>query len=470
MSEQRHTKVLRLEILKPTDGLSWKELAQLLRDVRYRVFRLGNLAVSEAYLAYHLHRTGRQDVLPKQTIGQLNKTLRSYLEREKAFDGKTQERICKDGALPSYVCDALAKYKIGALRSRKKWADVLRGKAALPTFRLDMAIPIRCDKLGYRRLERTENGDVALELMCCRTPYPRVVLKTAQLDGGPRAVLERLLDNPDQKLEGYRQRCFEVKEDTQSRKWWVNVSYDLPAQQPQRRADVIVGVDVGVSVPLYAALSNGHARLGRRQLGSLGARIRSLQRQVMARRRSIQRGGSAMTTAETARSGHGVTRRLLPTEKLQGRVDHAYQTLNHQLSWAVVKFARDHGAGVIQMEDLSGLQERLRGTFIWANWRYRQLQDFMKYKAEEAGIELRFVRAAYTSRRCSKCGFIHMGFDRTIRDAAGQPGRVTPFLCPECDFKADPDYNAARNLATLDIAALIKAQCAKQGLELPAAL
>ena len=46
---KRITKVLKLEILKPAGEMKWAQLAKLLRDARYRVFRLANLAVSEAY-------------------------------------------------------------------------------------------------------------------------------------------------------------------------------------------------------------------------------------------------------------------------------------------------------------------------------------------------------------------------------------------------------------------------------------
>lgn len=71
MSEKRFAKVLKLQILKPAGSTTWKELAQLLRDARYRTFRLANLAVSENYLAFHLFRTGRAAEFKRATIGQL---------------------------------------------------------------------------------------------------------------------------------------------------------------------------------------------------------------------------------------------------------------------------------------------------------------------------------------------------------------------------------------------------------------
>ena len=178
-------------------------------------------------------------------------------------------------------------------------------------------------------------------------------------------------------------------------------------------------------------------------------------------------GGRSSLSEMTARSGHGRKRRLRSIEQLRGRVNNAYTTLNHQISKSVVSFAVSHGAGVIQIEDLSGLREELTGTFLGARWRYHQLEEFLEYKAREAGIELRRVNPRFTSRRCSQCGLIHDAFTREFRDANRREGMLKRFECPECGYQADPDYNAARNLATLDIAEVIRQQCAKQGIAYP---
>jgi IS605 OrfB family transposase len=464
MAANRITKVIRLRVLKPANSMSWRELGQMLRDVRYRVSRLANLTVIEAYLNFHLWRTGQSEQFTTAKASQLNRRLRDML-RDEGVKEEVLDRYSKSGALPASVVDALSQYKIKALTSKNKWRDVVRGTAALPTFRANMAIPFRCDKSGYRRLEQTDRGDVELDLMICLAPYPRVVLQTGGLGGGARAILDRLLENTGQSPEGYRQRCFELKEDERTRKWWLYITYDFPAPAPPALSTQrVVGVDLGVACPLYAAINNGHARLGWRHFQALGARIASLQRQVIARRRQVLRGGKSSLAESTARAGHGRRRRLRPIAALDGRIEKAYTTLNHQLSAAVVRFARDHGAGVIQIENLEGLRERLVGTYLGQRWRYHQLQQFLTYKAEEAGIEVRRVDPTYTSRRCSECGYIHLEFDRAHRDAQREPGRRVEFVCPKCEYKADADYNAARNLATIDIEAVIRQQCEAQGI------
>ena len=47
VAKKRHAEVLKLEILKPANEMSWSELGKLLRNVRRRVYRLANLTMSE---------------------------------------------------------------------------------------------------------------------------------------------------------------------------------------------------------------------------------------------------------------------------------------------------------------------------------------------------------------------------------------------------------------------------------------
>ncbi len=458
-AQKRLTKVLKLKIIKPVDG-SWDTLGALLSDVRYRVYRLANLAISEHYLCFHRRRIDPKDASRPATIGKLNARLHELLTQEAALspkgaakkDARPYAPYGKNLALPDTVAGALAQYKLRALTG-KKWADVMRGHAALPSFRLEMAIPVRCDKPTHRRLVRNPaTGDLELELMVCRKPYPKVVIGDRKIGDRAKAVLERLLENKSNSEDGYRQRVFEIKQQVSTNEWFLYVTYDFPADPPVRLDPAkVVGVDIGFHCPLYAAIGHGHARLGWRAFASLAARVRALRGRVIARRRDIQRGGAVAISGELARSGHGRRRKLLATEKLEGRIDDAYTTLNHQISAAVVRFALDNGAGLIQMENLEGLKNELSGTFLGQAWRYHQLQTFIEKKAAEKGVEVRRVNPRYTSRRCSECGFIHSAFTREFRDEHGRKGKAARFECPQCGFKADADYNAARNLAVLDI-------------------
>jgi len=462
---RRHVKVLKLQILKPVSGESWTELGALLRDARYRTFRLANLIVSEAYLNFHLFRTGKTEEFKTRNSNALNRELRAMLAEEGVSE-EALNRFSRTGAVPDVICGALSHYKTRGLIGKAKWQQVVRGNASLPVFRNDMAIPVRCDKANMRRLEKTESGELELDLAVCQKPYPRLCLATGKANDGQRVILERLLANTAQSPTGYRQRCFEIKQDRNAPHWWLFVTYDLPAIETPLRDDVVVGVDIGYACPIFAAINNGHARLGWRQFAGVAARVKSLQSQTMARRRQMLQGGKSSLVADTSRAGHGRRRRLRPIECLEGRINNAYTTLNHQLSKSIVEFALQYGARTIQIEKLDGLQEKLSGTFLGQRWRYHQLQQFIKYKADESGIAVREVNAKFTSQRCSKCGQINREFNREFRDSNRCNGFTARFQCPACEFVADADYNAARNLATVDIEAKIRQQCQAQNIAL----
>jgi len=70
-------------------------------------------------------------------------------------------------------------------------------------------------------------------------------------------------------------------------------------------------------------------------------------------------------------------------------------------------------------------------------WAFRRLYEYVEYKAEMLDIGIEQVSPAYTSRRCSKCGFTH----ETNRRSKHQ------FVCQKCDYELNADYNASKNIA-----------------------
>ena len=71
------------------------------------------------------------------------------------------------------------------------------------------------------------------------------------------------------------------------------------------------------------------------------------------------------------------------------------------------------------------------------NWAFFQLGSFVIYKAKEAGIAVYFVEPRHTSQTCSACGHC---------DQANRKSQSN-FLCLQCGFQTNADYNAARNIA-----------------------
>ena len=116
--------------------------------------------------------------------------------------------------------------------------------------------------------------------------------------------------------------------------------------------------------------------------------------------------------------------------------------VNHQISKHIVETAKRTGTG-IALENLTGIRARVRHRkpqrSTLNSWSFRQLGDFIAYKAEQAGVPLMWVNPAYTSQTCSECGH---------RDKRNRTNQET-FTCRRCGIILNADYNAAINIAAL---------------------
>ena len=79
-----------------------------------------------------------------------------------------------------------------------------------------------------------------------------------------------------------------------------------------------------------------------------------------------------------------------------------------------------------------------------SNWAFRQLREYISYKAALASVRVVFVDPRNTSRTCSACGFC----DKRNRKTQSH------FQCLSCGFVAVADVNAATNIADRAIVSL----------------
>ena len=78
------------------------------------------------------------------------------------------------------------------------------------------------------------------------------------------------------------------------------------------------------------------------------------------------------------------------------------------------------------------------------SWSFAQLYSFLEYKAEARGIEVVKVDPRHTSQTCSRCGYQHRSNRRS----------QSLFLCRQCGYQLNADYNAAKNIREKYIASL----------------
>ncbi len=194
--------------------------------------------------------------------------------------------------------------------------------------------------------------------------------------------------------------------------WYFHLVLELPEVPPVADGGVL-GVDVGENN--LAATSSGKV------FG--GGKLRDERDRYLAHRRRLQSNGS-----------RAAKRKL---RVLSGRERRHVEHVNHEVSKAIVQEAHRLHSQEIRMEDLTHIRDRIKaGKRVRARlhrWAFRQLQDFVAYKAEALGISVVYVNPAYTSQTCSVCG------------AMGRRDKHR-FSC-SCGNRRHADVNASVNIA-----------------------
>ncbi|MEA5388544.1 transposase [Haloarculaceae archaeon H-GB11] len=148
------------------------------------------------------------------------------------------------------------------------------------------------------------------------------------------------------------------------------------------------------------------------------------------RRREFEKTRGSMHQTGT-RSAH------LSIQSMNDREHRWMQDELHRAANQILAEARDHSCTHIAFENLTDIRTRMAGAKRFHAWAFRRLFQYVEYKAEMVGIDVEQVNPAYTSRRCSSCGFTHEANRRSKHQ----------FVCQKCEYELNADYNASKNIA-----------------------
>ncbi len=250
-------------------------------------------------------------------------------------------------------------------------------------------------------------------------------------------------------MNGKYKACDSSIQQNKKGKYFLNLVVKIPKDSRTLNPDCVVGVDLGINTPLCAALNDN--QYGGMSIGSRDQFLKMRMR-MSAQKRDLQR-----TLRHSTNGGHGRKQKLQALERLEGKERNWVHLQNHIFSKTLIEYALKSEAGVIQMERLTGFgRDKFDDVddgykFILRYWSFFELQTMIEYKANAAGIEVRYVNPYHTSQTCSFCGHYEKG----------QRINQSTFVCknPECkkgkgDKRSDgtykginADWNAARNIA-----------------------
>lgn len=134
--------------------------------------------------------------------------------------------------------------------------------------------------------------------------------------------------------------------------------------------------------------------------------------------------------AELQSKGTRAAKRKL--KKISGTWQRFQTWVNHNISKEIIG-GLDEG-DILVMEDLKGIRKTAKYNKWVHKWAFRQLQDFLEYKAIKKGVLVVYVNPAYTSKECNRCH---------SRDTIRHRGF---FECNTCGHSLHADLNGARNI------------------------
>lgn len=325
---------------------------------------------------------------------------------------------------------------------------VLYGRCSLPTYKIDSPLTIAKAYMGFTHgyesyeelVEHINDKDCQMFFNYGSNGKPTIMkfkiaignVKEQKNEKELRTTLLRLYSGE------YTYCGSSIQFNKNGKKIILNLSLEIPQKKIKLDENTIVGVDLGIAIPAMCALNNSD-RI-KESIGSFDD-FQRIRTQMNKQRERLQ------SSLKYSKGGHGRKRKMQAMDKYRNREHNFSQTYNHMISKRVVDFAIQNNAKYINIEDLSSIKknrdrkdESEKQDKVLNNWTYYMLGQYITYKANIHGIEVRKVNPKYTSQTCHCCG------------KRGNRASQAEFICenPECkQYKKiqNADYNAARNIA-----------------------
>lgn len=204
--------------------------------------------------------------------------------------------------------------------------------------------------------------------------------------------------------------------------WYVCLSCEVESK-PLPANEKSVGIDMGIEN--WAYLSDGTVIENPRFFKKEEAALAKAQRKLAG----LEKGSVARNRQRTV------------VAKIHERIRNKRTDFCHKASRAIVnkyQYICVEELEVQEMLEGSPLGHRMAKSIADASW--DQFCRFLSYKAEDAGRKVGFVKPAYTSQSCSKCGF---------RERKKLSQRM--HQCSHCGYTVHRDLNAAENILALGL-------------------
>ena len=440
-------KIMKYQIIKPLN-IDWETFGNILFNLRKESRQVKNRAIA-IYHEWVLYSMAYYD-----ECGKWPKIIDVY-PPYKTADGYIYDKLKNEmGHMLSNNFNATIRNALSKYDTHKK--DIMAGKVSVPSMDAGQPIDVYAKGITLHHIDGDKGDYVAtLSLLNSKAkatlnlPSGRIDMVLKMNDKTQTAILDRCLSG-EYRICGsqlvYEAAGKEKKGKKDKPKVWLYLCYGFEPEAPELDDSRIMGIDLGMKLPAVMAFNFNDKKYEVIDDNRILDRKIRLDKMLSISKHQCQ-------WRCDGNSGHGRKKKVDVYERYSHKSHNLSMDINHQWSKYIVETAVKNKCGVIQVEDLSGIKAS-RQNFL-GNWTYYDLQQKITYKAEEKGIKVIKVDPSYTSQMCPVCGYINKRNRSTQAD----------FECLECGHIANADYNAARNIATPDIANIIKNRLAQQKKE-----
>ena len=401
-----------------------KDIASILSKVGNEVIRLH---VGNQYEIYNL--TQGKDI----TKGEAVKILESKLGTSIRNSGYKQ--MSSYPQIPSSIRSGFNSVIYKTIGNN--FHDILNGKMSMPSFRKNkLAFPIsaRNDKeTGITNTIKIKDGKYVLTIPTSRG----VEIEDTDFElffgrdkSNNRIIVDRMLD-------GTYKLC-DSNIFLDENEIYFLMTVDIPVDENKNiNPEKIMGIDLGINRPVSIYISDEKHQP---QQISIGEKIQHDRIKMSKKRQALQK------SLKYTSGGHGVKMKLKGLDKLK-EVESNWATLiNHKISKEVIDICLKYNVGTINMEDLTGITSKSTDYFL-KSWKFYELQNFIKYKAECVGIKISWVNPAYTSLTCPVCS---VSSPENRKDKDKTKFKCTNEFCECYEIEKDADVVAAENITNIN--------------------
>lgn len=432
------TKCIKLAIDYSNDNtLDKKKFFEILRDIQYKTYLACNRGMTY-YYTNDMQGMLQKDIgLPTQSDKDIfGKSIRTFV-----YD-KMSEIF--EGDYSSEIFNTANAFTEKRYKNDKK--ELLKGNVSLSRFKRD--IPVMTQGRTYEIVETPKGLGFTIRLFSTQGKHKynvdKILFTFPKIDASSKSILRRMMDKT------YKQGVIQINYNKRKKKWMVAMSYTFENNKTTKlKDDLVMGIDLGITqiatMSILDVNKEEYIRINWKDRSIDGKELIHYRQKIEARRKELS---IASKWASENNTGRGYKAKTELTNSIGDKYSRFKDTYNHKVSRYIVDMAVKYEVSCIQMEDLSGFSEYQTESLL-KNWSYYDLQNKIKYKAEEKGISVVLVNPQYTSKRCSRCGNIHSD-NRNCKE------NQSKFECVVCGHNENADINASKNIAIPNIEQIIK--------------